>query len=63
MGDDIVNVKAGVLDEPDWIDGEGKPKLEVYVERRIKWIPKFEGLLQLDSTYSVVEGDPGTLRA
>ena len=61
MGKDIVNVKAGVLDDPEWINTSGKPMLEVYVDRRIQWVPKVEGIMQLNSKYDVVEGalEPG----
>jgi hypothetical protein len=56
MGDDIVNVKGGVLDSHDWVKDSGKPFLEVYVDRRIDWVPKMDGLLQLNAKYEVVEG-------
>ena len=55
MGADINNVKAGVLDDAEWINEHGKPQL-VYVERRIKWMPKLDGRLQLKSAYKIVEG-------
>ena len=61
MGDDILNIKAGVLDDPGWIDTHGKPMLEVYVDRRIKWIPKLEGVMQLNSKYGVIEGHSAAL--
>jgi hypothetical protein len=56
MGDDIINVKGGVLDSHDWVKDHGKPFLEVYVDRRIGWVPKMDGLLQLNAKYEVVEG-------
>ena len=56
MGDNIFNVKAGVLDDAEWMDTHGKPHLEVYAERRMKWMPKIEGILQMNSKYEVIEG-------
>lgn len=56
MGDDVNNVKAGVIDDPEWINEQGKPAIEVYVERRVSWVPKFEGVLQLNGKYEIVEG-------
>ncbi|KAJ9612870.1 hypothetical protein H2200_002811 [Cladophialophora chaetospira] len=58
MGADIVNVKAGVLDDPQWLSESGKPVLEVYVDRRLQWVPKLEGVLQLNSKYEIIEGVP-----
>jgi len=54
MGEDIVNVKSGVLDDLEWVDNHGKPALEVYVDRRMKWLPKLEGTLQLNSKYEII---------
>lgn len=58
MGEGIVNVKAGVVDDVEWLSEKGKPVLEVYVDRRMAWVPKLEGTLQLNSRYEVVEGVP-----
>ena len=58
MGADICNVKAGVLDDPEWLSKAGKPVLEVYVDRRLDWVPKLEGVLQLNSKYEIIEGVP-----
>lgn len=57
MGEDIVNVKAGVIDDADWLSEAGKPTIEVYVERRMAWVPKLDGVLQLNGKYEVVEGE------
>ena len=58
MGEGVVNVKAGVIDDEAWLNEKGKPVLEVYVDRRLVWVPKFEGILQLNSRYEVLEGEP-----
>ena len=56
MGKDIINIKAGVIDDLNWVDNEGKPMLEVYVERRVKWLSPLDGVLQLNGKYEVIEG-------
>lgn len=55
MGEGIVNVKAGIIDDVDWVEEHGQPEIEVYVERRPKWLGKVEGAVQLNAKYEVVE--------
>lgn len=65
MGEDIVNIKGGVLDDQKWLDAHGTPRIEVYVDRRVAWLPKLEGTIQLNSKYEVTEGTvpPGLAKA
>ena len=51
----MVGLRAGVLDDPTLLDVP--PKIEVYVERRPKWLPQIEGAVQLNAKYEVVGGE------
>lgn len=48
-----VGLRAGVLDDQTILDTP--PAMEVYVERRQKWMPPIEGAVQLNSNYEVVQ--------
>ncbi|OTA85285.1 hypothetical protein M434DRAFT_36167 [Hypoxylon sp. CO27-5] len=49
---DIIDVRAGVLDDQNILDDP--PAIEVYVERRPPWVKKVEGAIQLNGKYEVV---------
>jgi hypothetical protein len=51
--DDFIGLRAGVLDDQTILDKA--PMMEVYVERRMKWLKPIEGALQLDAKYAVVQ--------
>jgi hypothetical protein len=51
--DDFIGLRAGVLDDQTVLDKA--PMMEVYVERRMKWLEPIEGALQLDAKYAVVQ--------
>ena len=51
----MVGIRAGVLDDPSIL--EDAPKIECYVERRPKWMPKIGGARQLNGKYEIVEED------
>ncbi|KAF2105010.1 hypothetical protein NA57DRAFT_71205 [Rhizodiscina lignyota] len=62
----MVGIRAVVLDDPDGTvisSEEGRPMLEVYVERRPVWMPKVEGVAQLNSKYELIEGTMPGLKA
>ena len=50
----MVGIRAGVLDDQSTVDAEA-PKMEVYVEKRPKWLRKIEGAMQLSGKYEIVE--------
>jgi hypothetical protein len=50
----MVGIKAAVLDDQTPLN-EKPPQIEVYVERRPKWMMKLEGATQLNGKYEVVE--------
>ena len=52
----MVGVRAGVLDDQTPLN-EKPPNIEVYVERRPKWLHQVEGAIQLNGNYERVEGD------
>lgn len=63
MGENVVNIKAGIIDDTDWIDEHGKPEIEVYVERSPVWQIPVEGAVQLNERYEVVHaGDSALLQ-
>jgi len=39
-------IKAGVLDDANWLN-QNVPKGELFVGKRLQWIPKIEGAAQL----------------
>lgn len=49
----LIGLRAGVLDDQTILDVA--PQMEVYVERRQKWVPQIEGAVQLSGKYEVVE--------
>jgi hypothetical protein len=51
--DDFIGLRAGVLDDQTILDKA--PMMEVYVERRMKWLEPIEGALQLDAKYAVLQ--------
>ena len=50
----MVGIRAGVLDDQSILN-EQPPKIEVYVERRPKWMQKVENAYQLSGKYEVLE--------
>lgn len=50
----MVGIRAGVLDDQSILNEEA-PKIEVYVERRPKWMKKIDGAFQLNGKYEIVE--------
>ncbi|GAB7326662.1 hypothetical protein MBLNU13_g10622t2 [Cladosporium sp. NU13] len=50
---DYVGLRAGVLDDQSILDKP--PMVEVYVERRMKWLKPVDGAMQLDAQYQVVQ--------
>jgi hypothetical protein len=51
--DEFIGLRAGVLDNQTILDKA--PMMEVYVERRMKWLKPIEGALQLDAQYAVMQ--------
>lgn len=51
----MVGIRAGVLDDQTLLN-ENPPQIEVFVERRPKWIQKIEGAVQLKGQTEVVDG-------
>ncbi|KAI7786191.1 hypothetical protein LA080_004575 [Diaporthe eres] len=49
---DNVGLRAGVLDEQRILDKP--PAIEVYVERRPRWVKPIEGAIQLNRNYELV---------
>ena len=58
----MVGIRAGVLDDQTILN-EKPPQIEVYVERRPKWLGKVDGALQLNGKYEVLEGNKTALEA
>ena len=56
---EMVGIRAGVLDDQSILDEP--PMMEVYVERRPKWMKEIDGATQLSGTYEVLEA--GTVKA
>ena len=58
----MVGIRAGVLDDQSLLN-EKPPQIEVYVEKRPKWMKQVEGAVQLSGKYEVLEqvslSDPG----
>lgn len=52
--ENMVGVRAGVLDDQTPLNEE-PPKIEVYVEKRPKWLSKVAGAVQLNGKYEIVE--------
>ena len=50
---DYIGLRAGVLDDQSILDKA--PMMEVYVERRMKWLKTVDGAIQLDAQYQVVQ--------
>ena len=50
---DYIGLRAGVLDDQSILDKA--PVIEVYVERRMKWLKPVDGAIQLDAQYHVVQ--------
>ena len=50
----MVGIRAGVLDDQSILN-EKPPQIEVYVEKRPKWMGKVEGAVQLNGKYEIVE--------
>lgn len=50
---DYIGLRAGVLDDSSILNEA--PKIEVYVERRPKWMNPIEGATQLSGKYELVE--------
>jgi hypothetical protein len=50
---DFIGVRAGVLDDQTILDKA--PMMEVYVEKRMKWLKPVDGAIQLDEQYQVVQ--------
>lgn len=50
---DYVGLRAGALDDQSILDKT--PMVEVYVERRMKWLKPVDGAMQLDAQYQVVQ--------
>jgi len=50
---DFVGLRAGVLDDQTILDKA--PMMEVYVERRMKWLKPVDGAMQLDAQYEVMQ--------
>jgi len=50
---DFIGLRAGVLDDQSILDKA--PMMEVYVERRMKWLKPVDGAMQLDAQYQVVQ--------
>lgn len=53
---DLVGVRAGVLDDQSLLDTA--PQMEVYVDRRPKYMQPIEGAVQLNSKYQILGGLP-----
>ena len=51
----MIGVRAGVLDDHSPLNNEA-PKIEVYVERRPKWLKQVDGAIQLNGKYEMVGG-------
>lgn len=49
----MIGLRAGVLDDQTILNVA--PQMEVFVERRQKWMPPIEGAVQLNGKYEVVE--------
>ncbi|KAK3704852.1 hypothetical protein LTR37_013543 [Vermiconidia calcicola] len=49
----MIGIRAGVLDDQSILDES--PKIEVFVERRPKWMGKIEGAVQLNAKYEIVD--------
>ncbi|KAK5737124.1 hypothetical protein LTR17_006907 [Elasticomyces elasticus] len=49
----MIGLRAGVLDDQTLLN-DNPPKIEVYVERRPKWIAPVSEATQLDSKYQIV---------
>ena len=49
-----VGIRAGVLDDPSIVE-ETSPRIEVFTERRPKWMKRVDGAMQLNSQYDLVE--------
>lgn len=49
----LVGLRAGVLTDDPLLDEP--PKLEVYVEKRPKWLAKIPGAMQLSGKYEILE--------
>jgi hypothetical protein len=50
---DFIGLRAGVLDDQTILDKA--PMMEVYVEKRMKWLKPVDGAIQLDGEYQVVQ--------
>jgi hypothetical protein len=50
----MVGIRAGILDDQNLLN-EKPPQIEVYVEKRPKWMKKVEGAVQLDGKYEILE--------
>jgi hypothetical protein len=50
---EFIGLRAGVLDDQSILDKA--PMMEVYVERRMKWLKPVEGAIQLDAQYQVIQ--------
>ena len=50
----MVGLRGGVLDDQTPLN-EHPPKIEVYVERRPKWVTQISGAVQLNSKYEMIE--------
>jgi hypothetical protein len=50
---DNIGLRAGVLHDQSILDKA--PMMEVYVDRRMKWLNPVEGMMQMDSKYQVLQ--------
>jgi hypothetical protein len=50
---DFIGLRAGVLGDQTILDKA--PMMEVYVERRMKWLKPVDGAMQMDAQYHVVQ--------
>lgn len=51
---DLVGLKTAVLDDQTVLE-ETPPQMEVFVERRPKWVSRVEEAVQLNEKYEVVK--------
>jgi hypothetical protein len=49
----FIGLRAGVLDDQSILDKA--PMVEVYVERRMQWLKRVDGAIQLDAQYQAVQ--------
>jgi hypothetical protein len=50
----MVGIRAGILDDQSLLN-EKPPQIEVYVEKRPKWMKNVEGAVQLNGKYEILE--------